>query len=391
MADKEIEQVVEEEDNDLLEASKTEDTDEQLDEFKADNTGGDVIKGAEVPEPTSTGSSSRGADKSGGDTSAPADAQKASVSKASLISQVMGKMNNMSKETLQKLAGEVGSGQYGKNKLPASKPQSTGKDATPKLDAQGKAPQQAAPKVSAGAAKEAVGEIFDGEELSEEFKGKAQTIVEAVINAKLIEAHAHMQEEFDQKLNEEKETFRAELTDRVDEYLDYVTEEWMKQNEVAIENALKVDVAESFIDGIKKIFQENYISVPEDKVDLVDDLTKQKEELEGKLDEQVKSMMETKKASDELERFKIFTDACNGLTMTQKDKLSQLSEGIEYESNEDYKSKIDLLKEHYFTSKTAKTDAEDLNSDPVDVDSEEPHTTGQMAAYAQAISRSVRK
>ena len=100
MADKEIEQVVEEEDNDLLEASKTEDTDEQLDEFKADNTGGDVIKGAEVPEPTSTGSSSRGADKSGGDTSAPADAQKASVSKASLISQVMGKMNNMSKETL---------------------------------------------------------------------------------------------------------------------------------------------------------------------------------------------------------------------------------------------------------------------------------------------------
>ena len=212
-ADKEIEQVVEEEDNDLLEASKTEDTDEQLDEFKADNTGGDVIKGAEVPEPTSTGSSSRGADKSGGDTSAPADAQKASVSKASLISQVMGKMNNMSKETLQKLAGEVGSGQYGKNKLPASKPQSTGKDATPKLDAQGKAPQQAAPKVSAGAAKEAVGEIFDGEELSEEFKGKAQTIVEAVINAKLIEAHAHMQEEFDQKLNEEKETFRAELTD----------------------------------------------------------------------------------------------------------------------------------------------------------------------------------
>ena len=180
-------------------------------------------------------------------------------------------VNPVSKETLQKLAGEVGSGQYGKNKLPASKPQSTGKDATPKLDAQGKAPQQAAPKVSAGAAKEAVGEIFDGEELSEEFKGKAQTIVEAVINAKLIEAHAHMQEEFDQKLNEEKETFRAELTDRVDEYLDYVTEEWMKQNEVAIENALKVDVAESFIDGIKKIFEENYISVPEDKVDLVDD------------------------------------------------------------------------------------------------------------------------
>ena len=142
MADKEIEQVVEE-DDDLLEASKTENEDEQLDEFKADNTGGDVIKGAEVPEPSGTGSSTRGADKSSGDSSTPSDAQKASVSKASLISQVMGKMNKMSKETLQKLAGEVGGGQYGKNKLPASKSQSTGRDATPKLDAQGKPPEQA--------------------------------------------------------------------------------------------------------------------------------------------------------------------------------------------------------------------------------------------------------
>ena len=390
MAKKEIEQVVEN-DDDLLEASPKED-DEQLVEFKADNTGGDVIKGAEVPEPTGTGSTSRGADKSGGDTSAPADAQKASVSKAALISQVMGKMNNMSKETLQKLAGEVGGGQYGKNKLPASKPQSTGKDATPKLDAQGKAPQIAAPKVSASSAKEAVGEIFSGEELSEEFTDKATTIFEATVNAKLVELHVHMSEEFNQKLEEEKETFRTELTDRVDEYLEYVTEEWMKENQVAIENALKVEVAETFIQGIKNLFQENYISIPEDKVDLVDDLQKQKEELEGKLEESVKSNIEAKKASEELERFKIFSESCAGLTMTQIDKLTSLSEGIEYESNEDYKSKIDLLKEHYFNGKTAKTEAEDLNSDPVDIDEEESVAQDPgMAAYAQAISRSVRK
>jgi hypothetical protein len=390
MADKEIEQVVAE-DDDLLEASKTEDQDEQLTEFKADNTGGDVIKGAEVPEPTGTGSSSRGADKSGGDSSAPADAQKASVSKAALMSQVMGKMNKMSKETLQKLAGEVGGAQYGKNKLPASKPQSTGKDAMPKVDAQGKPPEQAPPKVSAGAAKEAVGEIFAGEELSEEFTEKATTIFEATVNAKLIEQHAHMQEQFSQRLEEEKESFRSELTDRVDEYLDYVTEEWMKENEVAIENALKVEVAETFIQGIKNLFQENYISIPEEKVDLVDELTQQKEELEGKLEESVQSNIDQRKANDELERFKIFSDACSGLTMTQKDKLSQLSEGIEYESNDDYRSKIDLLKEHYFTSNYT-TETEDLNSDPVDVDTDEPMAQDPgMAAYAQAISRSVRK
>ena len=390
MADKEIEQVVAE-DDDLLEASKTEDQHEQLTEFKADNTGGDVIKGAEVPEPTGTGSSSRGADKSGGDSSAPADAQKASVSKAALMSQVMGKMNKMSKETLQKLAGEVGGAQYGKNKLPASKPQSTGKDAMPKVDAQGKPPEQAPPKVSAGAAKEAVGEIFAGEELSEEFTEKATTIFEATVNAKLIEQHAHMQEQFSQRLEEEKESFRSELTDRVDEYLDYVTEEWMKENEVAIENALKVEVAETFIQGIKNLFQENYISIPEEKVDLVDELTQQKEELEGKLEESVQSNIDQRKANDELERFKIFSDACSGLTMTQKDKLSQLSEGIEYESNDDYRSKIDLLKEHYFTSNYT-TETEDLNSDPVDVDTDEPMAQDPgMAAYAQAISRSVRK
>ena len=166
----------------------------------------------------------------------------------------------------------------------------------------------------------------------------------------------------------------------------------MKENEVAIENALKVEVAENFVDGIKKIFEENYISVPEDKVDLVAQLTGEKEELERKLDEQVQRDMDSKKENDELERYKIFNEACDGLTMTQKDKLSQLSEGIEYENNEDYKSKIDLLKEHYFNTKTAATVAEDLNSDPVEVDEEVPQVGDpSMAAYANAISRSVRR
>ena len=373
---KEVE--VEEKDDDLLEASKTED--QQLQEFKADATGGEgalasVVKGAEVPEPHGTGSTSRGADKSQGDSSPPADAQKASVSKAALISQVMGKMNNMSKETLMKLSGEVNT--YGKNKLPASKSQSTGRDPMPKLSPTGAA--------------EAVGEIFDGDELSEDFRSKATTVFEATVNSKLVELHVHMQEEFSQKLEEDKEEFRKELTDRVDEYLDYVTEEWMKENEVAIENALKVEVAETFITGIKNLFTENYIAVPEEKVDLVAELERQKEELEGKLEEQVNKTIESKKAGDELQRYKLFSEACDGLTMTQIDKLSKLSEGIEYESNDEYKSKIDLLKEHYFNGKTAKTEAEDLNSDPVEIDSEEPVRTGSMAAYSEAISRSIRK
>lgn len=377
MAKEKIEQVVsDDQDSDLLEAS--EDKDQSLQEFKADADGGvgalaSVIPGGEVPEPHSTGSASRTADKSTG-TGIPADAQKASVSKASLISQVMGKMNNMSKDTLMKLSGEVNG--YGKNKLPASKSQSTGRDPMPKLSPTGAA--------------EAVGEIFDGDDLSEEFRSKATTVFEATVNTKLVELHVHMQEEFSQKLEEDKETFRKELTDRVDEYLDYVTEEWMKENEVAIETALKVEVAETFMTGIKNLFTENYISVPEEKVDLVDELEKQKEELEGKLEEQVNKSIDGKKANDELERYKTFSEACAGLTMTQVDKLSKLSEGIEYESNDEFKSKIDLLKEHYFTNKSAKTEG-DLNSEPVELDSDEPQVTGSMAAYTSAISRSVRK
>ena len=377
MAKEKIEQVVsDDQDSDLLEAS--EDKDQSLQEFKADADGGtgalaSVIPGGEVPEPHSTGSASRSADKSTG-TGIPADAQKASVSKASLISQVMGKMNNMSKDTLMKLSGEVNG--YGKNKLPASKSQSTGRDPMPKLSPTGAA--------------EAVGEIFDGDDLSEEFRSKATTVFEATVNTKLVELHVHMQEEFSQKLEEEKETFRTELTDRVDEYLDYVTEEWMKENEVAIENALKVEVAETFMNGIKNLFTENYIAVPEDKVDLVDELEKQKVELEGKLEEQVNKSIDGKKANDELERYKTFSEASMGLTMTQVDKLSKLSEGIEYESNDEFKSKIDLLKEHYFTNKSAITEG-DLNSEPVELDSDEPQITGSMAAYTSAISRSVRK
>jgi len=338
MAKEKIEQVVsDDQDSDLLEAS--EDRDQSLQEFKADADGGtgalaSVIPGSEVPEPHSTGSASRTADKSTG-TGIPADAQKASVSKASLISQVMGKMNNMSKDTLMKLSGEVNG--YGKNKLPASKSQSTGRDPMPKLSPTGAA--------------EAVGEIFDGDDLSEDFRSKATTVFEATVNTKLVELHVHMQEEFSEKLEEDKVTFRKELTDRVDEYLDYVTEEWMKENEVAIENALKVEVAETFMTKIKDLFTENYISVPEEKVDLVAELEKQKEELEGKLEEQVNKSIDSKNANDELERYKTFSEACAGLTMTQVDKLSKLSEGIEYESNDEYKSKIDLLKEHYFTNK----------------------------------------
>jgi len=182
MAKEKIEQVVsDDQDSDLLEAS--EDKDQSLQEFKADADGGtgalaSVIPGSEVPEPHSTGSASRSADKSQGDSTTPADAQKASVSKAALISQVMGKMNGMTKDTLMKLSGEVNA--YGKNKLPASKSQSTGRDPMPKLSTQGAA--------------EAVGEIFDGDDLSEDFRSKAATIFEATVNSKLIELHVHMQE-----------------------------------------------------------------------------------------------------------------------------------------------------------------------------------------------------
>jgi len=205
-----------------------------------------------------------------------------------------------------------------------------------------------------------------------------------------------LEEQYQEALVEEKEKFITELTDRVDEYLSYVAEEWMTENEVALTNAVQVEVAESFMSGIKDLFAENYVDVADDKVDVVDELTQQNSELEARVDEGIQKNIDESKSREELEAFKIFVQASDGLSMNQKEKLAQLAEGIEYEDTDDYSKKIEMLKEHYFDAKPASSDESlDSEEDPVEIDEEDASTgaplPGQMAAYASAISRTVRK
>jgi|3_EtaG_2_1085321.scaffolds.fasta_scaffold02425_2 hypothetical protein len=387
MARKKAEVIPQEDDVDLLEAS--DDNQEQLDEFTADNTGGDAgtaVKPAEVPEPASTGSSARSADKSAGDKSPPNPS--AMVSKAHLMSNVISSMNKMNKSTLQKVADDVAKNYKGNKKsLPASK--DPAQDPPKKLVA---SVQGVPPKT----ARESAEEIFAGQELNEETLEKASTIFEATINGKIIEVSAHLEEQYQEALVEEKEKFITELTDRVDEYLSYVAEEWMTENEVALTNAVQVEVAESFMSGIKDLFAENYVDVADDKVDVVDELTQQNSELEARLDEAIQKNIDESKSREELEAFKILVQASDGLSMNQKEKLAQLAEGIEYEDTDDYSKKIEMLKEHYFDAKPASSDESlDSEEDPVEIDEEDASTgaplPGQMAAYASAISRTVRK
>jgi hypothetical protein len=206
----------------------------------------------------------------------------------------------------------------------------------------------------------------------------------------------HLEEQYQAALEDEKEKFITELTDRVDEYLNYVAEEWMTENEVALTNAVQVEVAESFMSGIKDLFAENYIDVADEKIDVIDELTQQNTDLEVKLDEAIQKSIDESKAREGLEAFKILTRASDGLSMNQKEKLAQLAEGIDYEDTEDYLKKIDMLKEHYFNAKPASSDESlDSEEDPVDIDEEQDAQSaplpGQMAAYASAISRTVRK
>ncbi len=380
-------EAIPQEDADLLEASEDQ---EQLDEFTADNTGGDAgtsVKPAEVPEPHPTGSSARNPDKSVGDSKSP-PSPSVMVSKAHLMSNVISSMNKMTKSTLQKVADDVANNYKGNKKsLPASK--DPAQDQPKKLVA---SVQGVPPKT----ARESAEEIFAGQELNEEILEKASIIFEATINGKIIEVSAHLEEQYQAALEDEKEKFITELTDRVDEYLNYVAEEWMTENEVALTNAVQVEVAESFMSGIKDLFAENYIDVADEKIDVIDELTQQNTDLEVRLDEAIQKSIEESKAREGLEAFKILTRASNGLSMNQKEKLAQLAEGIDYEDTEDYLKKIDMLKEHYFNAKPASSDESlDSEEDPVDIDEEQDAQSaplpGQMAAYASAISRTVRK
>jgi hypothetical protein len=236
---------------------------------------------------------------------------------------------------------------------------------------------------------EAVEEIFGSEDLSEEFKEKATVIFEAVVHGRVANEIARLEEEFSSQLDEQAEIATEDLTKKVDSYLDYVTEQWMEENKLAVENGIRSDIAESFILGLKELFSEHRIAVPEEEVDLVAEMAEQIEELETKLNEEINSVLEIRKELDEARKSDVFDEISEGLADTQSEKLRSLTEGLEFVDLDDYSRKVNIIKDNYFGQTAIVEEVDEL--DPVDTDVEgTKYVDPSIARYAASISKSVR-
>ena len=226
--------------------------------------------------------------------------------------------------------------------------------------------------------------LTNGEDLSEEFKAKAATIFEAAVVSRLNEELDKVHEEYSKTLNEEVEKVKSELAEQVDEYLTYSVQQWMDKNNLAIEAGLKSEIAESVVSGLKKVFVENYIEVPEEKADIINEMASELDSMESKLNEQVSNNVELTKQVGSFVKNGIVKEISEGLASTEKEKLESLAEGVEFEDEESFRSKVNQLKESYFPSKPAagtETVAED--AEPV-VDTD---MTESMTKYVDALRR----
>ena len=196
-----------------------------------------------------------------------------------------------------------------------------------------------------------VNALLGGEELSEEFKAKAKTIFETAVKTRVAEAKAEIEAAHAEKLEEEVNASKEQLQERVDNYLEYVSEEWFTENQLAVEQGLKTDLTESFLGGMKSLFEEHYVSIPDDKYDVLESMVEKLDDMETKLNEQIEKNINLNNRLGESVADGILGDVSEGLASTQKEKLASLAESVEFESETEYREKLETLKESYFTSK----------------------------------------
>lgn len=241
--------------------------------------------------------------------------------------------------------------------------------------------------------KEDIDAIFSGEELSEEFKTNAKAIFEAAVASRVSEIETNLQEEFDTKLNEQVDEIVSGIVDKVDEYLEYVVTEWTEEHKVGIEKNLKAEVAEDFMVGLKNLFVENYIDIPEDKVDLVDEMTKKLQDAETDLDKKITENADLVAELNTYKKEQAVHAVTEGLSEVQIAKLKSLAENIEFISEQDYKDKLTLTKKKYFESKeTEQTAVSESKKDLDSADSElEESFSPIMEHYVKNISKIVKR
>jgi hypothetical protein len=301
-------------------------------------------------------------------------------SKVGVMSQVMNMVQGLSGDDLNKFAETMA--QFGAGKDYGVGDNSSKNASTVKMK----------PSAAYASVKEDVDSMFEGQDLSEDFKMQASTLFEAAINARCIAETARLEEEFEAKFTDELSVFTEEVTNKLDTYLDYVVEHWMKENEVAVESTLRNELAEEFMEGLKNLFAEHYINVPQEKIEVLEALAEKVEALEQKLDETISENVELKTAIVESAAREVFEELASDLALTQQNKFLALVEGIEFDGDLDtYAKKLKIVKENYFRSEPSRSSNILEESFEGEVVTHTSNVDPSVNRYVQALARTVKK
>ena len=231
--------------------------------------------------------------------------------------------------------------------------------------------------------------LLEGEELSEDFTNKARTIFEAAIRSKVAEMKEQVKSEYEENLIEQVQSIKEELTDRVDSYLEYVADEWIAENQLAVEKGLKTEMTESFLTGMRSLFEEHYVSIPDEKYDVLENMVDKLDEMEGKLNEQIDKNVALNKRLSESVADVIFAEVAEGLALSQKDKFASLAENVEFESETSYREKLATLRKSYFPENAGvqRDESENLSEETQSTQYQTTPVSNTMERYLQTLTR----
>ena len=231
--------------------------------------------------------------------------------------------------------------------------------------------------------------LLEGEELSEDFTNKARTIFEAAIRSKVAEMKEQVKSEYEENLIEQVQSIKEELTDRVDSYLEYVADEWVAENQLAVEKGLKTEMTESFLTGMKSLFEDHYVTIPDEKYDVLENMVDKLDEMEGKLNEQIDKNVALNKRLAESVADVIFAEVAEGLALSQKDKFASLAENVEFESEASYREKLATLRKSYFPENAGvqRDESENLSEETQSTQYQTTPVSNTMERYLQTLNR----
>jgi len=339
---------------------------EDLQEFKASH--GDP---SEVPEPTATKAKPLPGSKTQGD--------KMPTTKMGMLNAMMQHMGSKSKKDLAAMYGEMMKNAEGYHEMAHAKKENMH---------YGKKMKKEDIDLS-----DDINALFGDEELSEEFKEKATTIFEAAVISKINESLEEMSEMFETATALEEDEVKAEMVEKLESSLDYVVNEWMDNNRLAVENGIRTEIAEEFMGGLKTLFEQSYIEMPEEKVDVLGELSDKVDSLEEELNKELQKNIDLSTEIETLHRGSAIADVSQDLTVAQSEKLKGLAEGVDFVSEEDFKEKIEMLKDTYFTDIEEEAQNETIfdEEEPLEEEASAPKVSNEMAQYMSAISRTVKK